>query len=54
MSFNYVDVDSVEGEGPGGAVRKLRRALGAQAFGFNHEAAIRSFDANLEAIAKRQ
>ncbi len=36
MGFSYVDVDSLEGEGPGGVVRKLRRALGAQAFGFNY------------------
>jgi mannose-6-phosphate isomerase-like protein (cupin superfamily) len=36
VGFNYVDVDTLEGEGPGGAVRKLRRALGAQAFGFNY------------------
>ena len=35
-SFSYVDVDSLEGEGPGGAVRKTRRALGARAFGFNY------------------
>jgi mannose-6-phosphate isomerase-like protein (cupin superfamily) len=36
VGFSYVDVDTLEGEGPGGAVRKLRRALGAQAFGFNY------------------
>lgn len=36
MGFSYVDVDTLEGEGPGGAVRKLRRAVGARAFGFNH------------------
>src|SRR4051812_8945848 len=35
-SFSYVDVDSLEGEGPGGAVRKTRRALGAPALGFNY------------------
>jgi quercetin dioxygenase-like cupin family protein len=34
--YSYVDVDELEGEGPGGAVRKTRRALGARAFGFNH------------------
>ncbi len=34
--YSYVDVDEVEGEGPGGAVKKLRRELGAQAFGFNY------------------
>ena len=36
MGFSYVDVDSLEGEGPGGAVRKVRRELGASAFGFNY------------------
>jgi mannose-6-phosphate isomerase-like protein (cupin superfamily) len=36
MGYSYVDVDTLEGEGPGGAVRKVRRALGAQAFGFNY------------------
>jgi mannose-6-phosphate isomerase-like protein (cupin superfamily) len=36
VGFSYVDVDTLEGEGPGGEVRKLRRALGAQAFGFNY------------------
>ena len=35
-SYSYVDVDSLEGEGPGGVVRKTRRALGARAFGFNY------------------
>ena len=35
-SFSFVDVGSLEGEGPGGAVRKTRRALGARAFGFNY------------------
>jgi mannose-6-phosphate isomerase-like protein (cupin superfamily) len=34
--FSFVDVGSLEGEGPGGSVRKARRALGAQAFGFNY------------------
>jgi mannose-6-phosphate isomerase-like protein (cupin superfamily) len=34
--YSYVDVDQLEGEGPGGAVRKVRRALGAQAFGCNY------------------
>jgi quercetin dioxygenase-like cupin family protein len=34
--YAFVDVDDLPGEGPGGAVKKLRRALGAQAFGFNH------------------
>jgi quercetin dioxygenase-like cupin family protein len=35
-AFSYVDVGSLEGEGPGGGVRKTRRALGARAFGFNY------------------
>ncbi len=34
--FSFVDVGDLEGEGPGGAVRKVRRALGARAFGFNY------------------
>jgi mannose-6-phosphate isomerase-like protein (cupin superfamily) len=34
--FSVVDVERLEGEGPGGTVRKLRRALGARAFGFNY------------------
>ena len=36
MSYSVVDVDELQGEGPGGAVRKVRRALGARAFGFNY------------------
>ncbi|HEV3480126.1 MAG TPA: cupin domain-containing protein [Gaiellaceae bacterium] len=36
MGYTYVDVDSLEGEGPGGMVRKTRRATGARAFGFNY------------------
>lgn len=36
MAYSYVDVDSLEGEGPGGMVRKTRRATGARAFGFNY------------------
>ena len=36
MGCSYVDVDTLAGEGPGGAVRKLRAALGARAFGFNY------------------
>ena len=35
MGYSYVDVSDLEGEGPGNAVRKVRRALGARAFGFN-------------------
>ena len=34
--FDYVDVSSLGAEGPGGSVRKARRALGARAFGFNY------------------
>jgi quercetin dioxygenase-like cupin family protein len=36
MGYSVVDVADLEGEGPGGVVRKVRRALGAQAFGFNY------------------
>lgn len=36
MGYSVVDVAELEGEGPGGAVRKVRRALGASAFGFNY------------------
>jgi mannose-6-phosphate isomerase-like protein (cupin superfamily) len=36
VGFSYVDVETLEGEGPGGAVRKVRRELGARAFGFNY------------------
>jgi mannose-6-phosphate isomerase-like protein (cupin superfamily) len=36
VGFSFVDVDSLEGEGPGGMVRKTRRATGARAFGFNY------------------
>jgi quercetin dioxygenase-like cupin family protein len=35
-SFNVIDVGELEGEGPGGMVRKVRRALGALAFGVNY------------------
>jgi mannose-6-phosphate isomerase-like protein (cupin superfamily) len=34
--YSVVDVNELPGEGPGGVVRKLRRELGATAFGFNH------------------
>ena len=33
--FDVVDVDDLEEEGPGGIVRKARRALGVRAFGIN-------------------
>ena len=36
MAYDVVDVDELEPEGPGGMVRKARRALGARAFGFNY------------------
>jgi uncharacterized cupin superfamily protein len=36
MAYDVVDLDSLEGEGPGGMVQKVRRALGARAFGFNY------------------
>jgi mannose-6-phosphate isomerase-like protein (cupin superfamily) len=35
-SFSVVDVYELEGEGPGGTVRKVRRAVDAHAFGFNY------------------
>jgi quercetin dioxygenase-like cupin family protein len=35
-SYSVADIDELEGEGPGGVVRKVRRALGAKAFGFNY------------------
>jgi mannose-6-phosphate isomerase-like protein (cupin superfamily) len=34
--FDVVDVGELAGEGPGGVVRKARRAVGARAFGFNY------------------
>jgi mannose-6-phosphate isomerase-like protein (cupin superfamily) len=34
--FDVVDFEGLEGEGPGGMVRKVRRALGARAFGVNY------------------
>jgi mannose-6-phosphate isomerase-like protein (cupin superfamily) len=36
MGFSFVDLEDLAGEGPGGSVRKVRRALGARAFGFNY------------------
>lgn len=36
MAFSFVDLEDLAGEGPGGSVRKVRRALGARAFGFNY------------------
>src|SRR5688500_12769711 len=36
MGYSVVDVADLEGEGPGGMVRKVRRAVGGRAFGFNY------------------
>ena len=36
MGYSVVDVSDLEGEGPGGMVRKVRRAAGGRAFGFNY------------------
>lgn len=35
MGYSVVNVEEMEGEGPGGAVRFVRRKLGVQAFGIN-------------------
>jgi mannose-6-phosphate isomerase-like protein (cupin superfamily) len=35
-AFDFIDVGELAGEGPGGMMRKARRALGARAFGFNY------------------
>ncbi len=35
MGYSMVNVDEVEPEGPGGAVRFVRRRLGVSAFGIN-------------------
>jgi quercetin dioxygenase-like cupin family protein len=35
VGWSVVDVHELEGEGPGGAVRFVRRNLGVQAFGIN-------------------
>jgi quercetin dioxygenase-like cupin family protein len=35
-TYSFVDAQDLPGEGPGGAVKKVRRALGARAFGFNY------------------
>lgn len=35
MGYSIVNVDELEGAGPGGAVRFVRRALGVEAFGIN-------------------
>jgi len=35
MGYSVVNVDEIEGAGPGGAVRFVRRELGCEAFGIN-------------------
>jgi mannose-6-phosphate isomerase-like protein (cupin superfamily) len=35
MGYSLVNVDEIEGEGPGGAVRFVRRRFGLEAFGIN-------------------
>jgi mannose-6-phosphate isomerase-like protein (cupin superfamily) len=35
MGYSVVQVSEIEGEGPGGAVRFVRRELGVEAFGIN-------------------
>jgi quercetin dioxygenase-like cupin family protein len=35
MGYSVVNVDAIEGSGPGGAVRFVRRELGVEAFGIN-------------------
>ncbi len=35
MGYSVVHVDEIEGAGPGGAVRFVRRQLGVEAFGIN-------------------
>jgi mannose-6-phosphate isomerase-like protein (cupin superfamily) len=35
-AYAVVDVGDLEAEGPGGMVRKVRRAVDAKAFGFNY------------------
>ena len=35
MGYSIVNVDELDGAGPGGAVRFVRRALGVEAFGIN-------------------
>jgi quercetin dioxygenase-like cupin family protein len=35
MGYSIANVDEIEGSGPGGAVRFVRRELGVEAFGIN-------------------
>jgi mannose-6-phosphate isomerase-like protein (cupin superfamily) len=36
VGYSVADLEALEGEGPGGMVRKVRRAVDARAFGFNY------------------
>jgi mannose-6-phosphate isomerase-like protein (cupin superfamily) len=36
MGYTCVDIESLEGEGASGMVKKTRRATGTRAFGFNY------------------
>jgi hypothetical protein len=35
VAYSIVNIDEIEGAGPGGMVRYVRRALGVEAFGIN-------------------
>ncbi len=35
MGYSTINISDIEGEGPGGAVRFVRRVLGVEAFGVN-------------------
>jgi quercetin dioxygenase-like cupin family protein len=35
VGYSMINVDEIEGEGPGGSVRFVRRRLGVEAFGIN-------------------
>ena len=35
MGYSVLNIDDLEGSGPGGAVKFVRRALGVEAFGIN-------------------
>jgi mannose-6-phosphate isomerase-like protein (cupin superfamily) len=36
MGYSVADVSELDAEGPGGMVRKVRRAVGGRVFGFNY------------------
>jgi mannose-6-phosphate isomerase-like protein (cupin superfamily) len=36
VAYSVADVSELDPEGPGGMVRKVRRAVGGRAFGFNY------------------